>query len=222
MSYILEALKKSEQERGHGSTPGIQTVHSSSLNYQASKRSTWPWILIAVLALNLVALVYFVFHDQQSAPEETALTHNEHVVSDSIQLEPATPEPPAAEAMPSPETTLGMPPAPAQPAAPQQADQQRATRSSPQNVSMPVAMQAVDIMQLPDNIRRQIPQMEFSAHVYSSNPVQRSVVINNRFMEEGESMNHDFVLREITSTGVIMDFRGYLFHTSVITGWDVQ
>ena len=77
-------------------------------------------------------------------------------------------------------------------------------------------------MQLPDNIREHIPEMVFSAHVYSSNPLQRSVVINGRFMEEGERMNEDFVLREITSTGVIMDFRGYLFHTSVITGWGSQ
>ena len=42
MSYILDALKKSEQERGHGSIPGVQTVHSSSINYHHEKTHGAP------------------------------------------------------------------------------------------------------------------------------------------------------------------------------------
>ena len=53
MSYILDALKKSEQERGHGGIPGVQTVHSSALSY-SSKKTYWPYILIAAVTLNLL------------------------------------------------------------------------------------------------------------------------------------------------------------------------
>ena len=60
MSYILEALKKSEQERGHGGSPGIQTIHSSSLSYREHRKPLWPWLLFAILCVNLAMLVYFV------------------------------------------------------------------------------------------------------------------------------------------------------------------
>ena len=60
MSYILEALKKSEQERGHGGSPGIQTIHSSSLNYREHRKPLWPWLLFVILCVNLAMLVYFV------------------------------------------------------------------------------------------------------------------------------------------------------------------
>ena len=53
MSYILDALKKSEQDRGKGAVPGVQTVHSSSLNYHQEKRSVWPWFLAVLVAINV-------------------------------------------------------------------------------------------------------------------------------------------------------------------------
>jgi len=71
MSYILDALKKSEQERGNSSIPSVQTIHSSSLNY-ADKKTVWPYILIAVLLLNFAAILYFVVvKDDDDAPAAT-------------------------------------------------------------------------------------------------------------------------------------------------------
>jgi general secretion pathway protein B len=220
MSYILEALKKSEQERGHGAAPGIQTVHSSSLNYQAAKRSIWPWILICVVALNLAVLLYFVFYKQQPSPAGALLPAQEVTATENSQGKTEIAETIAPAVIPAPAAVIEAPPAAKPAGVAQPATEQRAPQAPTRNSSAPLAMQAVDVMQLPDSIRQQIPHMNFSAHVYSSNPLQRSVVINGRFMEEGERMNEDFILREITTTGVIMDFRGYLFHTSVITGWN--
>ncbi len=207
MSYILEALKKSEQERGHGTAPGIQTMHSSSLNYHREKRSRWPWILVVAVMLNFAALLYFIFHRQAPAP----LIEVDKVSATSTS-------PPAAnvhrETFTQTHTMVATPPASVEP------EPTPAAKVEPRPVeSVPASFRAVDISELPAEIRQQIPAMDFSAHVYSSNPQQRSVVINGRFMEEGEKLNDDFVLTEITSTGVIMDFRGYLFSTTVITGW---
>jgi len=67
MSYILDALKKSEQERGHGNIPDVQTVHTSSLNYRSEKKAYWPYILIAAVLLNLLAIVYFIVDKDQPA-----------------------------------------------------------------------------------------------------------------------------------------------------------
>jgi general secretion pathway protein B len=201
MSYILEALKKSEQARGHGAAPGIQTVHSSGLNYQTPARSIWPWLLIAAVLLNLIVLLYFVFNKNPVAPQ---------------------PEPVASE---QPAAVVAAPPQTAPQAVPVNAPvaQETVPAPEPEHVEhKPTAaeiFEAVDISELPEDIRHQIPEMTFSAHVFSSNPQQRSVVINGHFMEESESLDDGFVLKQITSTGVIMDFHGHLFRTSVISGW---
>ena len=72
MSYILDALKKSEQERGRGDIPGVQTVHSSSLNYHGQKKTYWPYFLIVAVLLNLAAIIYFIVNKEQAAPAEVA------------------------------------------------------------------------------------------------------------------------------------------------------
>lgn len=83
-----------------------------------------------------------------------------------------------------------------------------------------IASEPVDFYDLPLNIRQHIPELNFSAHVYSSNARQRSLVINGRFMEEGEQVNNDVTLVEITKDGAIFDYRGQRFRTSVLSGWN--
>lgn len=51
MSYILDALKKSDQERQQGSTPGLHTPQAAPLP-ERKKRPLWPYILSAALLLN--------------------------------------------------------------------------------------------------------------------------------------------------------------------------
>jgi len=71
MSYILDALKKSEQERGHGGIPSVQTIHSSSLYYNHNK-IYWPYILITAVLLNLVAILYFVIDKDKPSENNIA------------------------------------------------------------------------------------------------------------------------------------------------------
>ena len=68
MSYILDALKKSEQDRGNGTVPGVQTVHSSSLNYHQEKNPVWPWFLVVLVAINLAAVIYFIQSKDSKEP----------------------------------------------------------------------------------------------------------------------------------------------------------
>ena len=59
MSYILEALKKSEQERERerGALPDIKSIHSPSTSSQKEGRNWWPIILFAVI---VVAVAFFL------------------------------------------------------------------------------------------------------------------------------------------------------------------
>ena len=203
MSYILDALKKSEQERGTGSIPSVQTIHSSSLNYHQEKRPLWPWILIFVLIANISILIYFLKPEQNSAnnnmvtaPEKIAITPPVVAVEEviEIRIEPTIETTVQAEIISEPINTVS------------ETTQQK-------------SIQIVDIDELPIDIRRQIPNMIFSAHVYSSDAVQRSLVINNRFLEEGDSVEQNLILLEITANGAIFDFLGYRFSTSVLSAW---
>ncbi|NOR64778.1 MAG: hypothetical protein GQ468_02040, partial [Candidatus Scalindua sp.] len=86
MSYILDALKKSEQDRGKGAVPGVQTVHSSSLNYHQEKRPVWPWFLVALVAINLAAVIYYV--QSKDSIEPVAETQPEAIVETPAQEKP--------------------------------------------------------------------------------------------------------------------------------------
>lgn len=68
MSYILEALRKSERERQLGRAPSLPTV----LTDQMPRRRRWlPWLLALLLALNGAALSYFWFSGRGKNPIAT-------------------------------------------------------------------------------------------------------------------------------------------------------
>ncbi|MDH3342111.1 MAG: general secretion pathway protein GspB [Gammaproteobacteria bacterium] len=207
MSYILDALKKSEQDRGNGSVPNVQTIHSSALNYHQEKRALWPWLLVAALIINVFILIYFL----KPATNTTESTSHQNTVTNTSTAtnENSTPE----EIKPASPVMVSKTPAVISPAPAQNNNEHTEVVAK----EMPAAVITID--ELPDDIRRQIPNMIFSAHVYSSEPLQRSIVINDRFMEEGEAVAFDLILVEITRHGAIFDFRDYRFSTSVLSGW---
>ncbi|MBT8120482.1 MAG: general secretion pathway protein GspB [Gammaproteobacteria bacterium] len=242
MSYILDALKKSEQERGHGNVPDVQTVHSSSLNYRDDKKAVWPYILIVAVLLNLLAIGYFIIN--QAGPTETtqsiaestdttkATTGNTAI---TVKQEQHTPPAPMADdsiqlqasgvSSVSTTTTAGKN---VNAAAQEKEPMTRETATVSETVTTKPAPQAaatdnseaiIDFYELPDSIKQQIPTIIISAHVYSSNPLQRSIVINNNFMEEGEYVLDDLVLHEITQDGAVFNYRGTLFNYGVVSGW---
>lgn len=70
MSYILDALNKSQQERDLGQVPGLETEHSSP---PSPSRRTRPWVMLggAAGAVALVAVVYGLLGGGE-APEQPA------------------------------------------------------------------------------------------------------------------------------------------------------
>jgi len=66
MSYILEALKKSEQQREIGRVPGITSVHE---NTAKSVTGNWLWLIVTVLLLNAGLLVLLLWPESEPEPE---------------------------------------------------------------------------------------------------------------------------------------------------------
>ena len=230
MSYILDALKKSEQERGHGHTPGIQTVHSSSLNYGREKNTYWPYILISVAILNLIAIVYYMTDKNSNTEIQTTETvhsaTNNKVSANNNTITPVPTtslpavtinKPPAATSISSHTTEVERPmPNPVAAATPAKEKPDNTLKAyKPADIQRTV----IDYHDLPESTKQELPAIIISAHVYSSNPLQRSIVINNNFMEEGEYFIDGLILDEITTDGAIFSYKDFLFHYAVVSGW---
>lgn len=226
MSYILEALKKSEQERGRGESPDVQTIHSSGLQYTRQDKPVWPYILAVVITLNVAAIIYFLI--PVAGPADTSIIAESNNPAQPVAqyLEPQQTAPatttqkqtnshPTAIADSNHELIAQTQPRYTAPVVPP-------TDKHGTNAAKPIRAEVIDVQDLPIDIKTAIPEIVFSAHVYSSNPQQRSVVINNNFMEEGDALTSKLVLDEITSNGVIFEYEGTRFRSSVLSNWSTQ
>jgi len=210
MSYILDAIKKSETERGNGSIPGLQTVHSSSLNYKTDSKQFWPYILIALLTINIAAIGFY-FMNNNDKPQIAAIQVNEAKPPAIPKTVTTAPQTRLTQTRPV-ETTIE--PASIKP--------QNTLVAVPDTDQAITSREVITIDDLPTVIKQRIPTMEYSGHVYSSSPAQRSIIINGSFKEEGDPINHEITLIEITSNGAVFDYQGTLFEVSVLTGWNIN
>jgi general secretion pathway protein B len=68
-----------------------------------------------------------------------------------------------------------------------------------------------DFSQLPEETRKEIPNINISAHIYSNNPRSRIVNINGSTIKEGDEVTKGLKVSEITISGVIFDYQGRRF-----------
>ncbi|MDX1692702.1 MAG: general secretion pathway protein GspB [Ketobacteraceae bacterium] len=71
MSYILEALKKSEQERRRGEVPEINRFDAQEVSDER-KLGIWPIVVAALIAVNL-AVLFFWAPWEQSVPADAVV-----------------------------------------------------------------------------------------------------------------------------------------------------
>ena len=65
--------------------------------------------------------------------------------------------------------------------------------------------------ELPFNLRKDLPTLIVSMHVYAAVPAQRFVVIDGERKTEGETIKEGLTLREIRADGIVLEFRGQKF-----------
>ncbi|MFT4852863.1 MAG: general secretion pathway protein B, partial [Bacteroidia bacterium] len=82
------------------------------------------------------------------------------------------------------------------------------------------AITPVSVTALPVDIQQQIPALTFSSHLYSDD--FRMVNINGRMMREGDLIDPELQLVEITEDGVILSFREYHVQMSVLQNWSFE
>ena len=210
MSYILDALKKSDQERKQGDVPNLQTVHLAVLPEQ---KSQWPmYTLILFLLMSLAFVIGILISEKNELslmPENT----NEQLPAATVQIEEKVVE----------EKKLVS----AEPEAISKQEQAIiSTLSTREEPSKPIRDSEVDeiahLHELHDYQQQLIPEMSFAGHVYSSVASSRSVIINGRVMSEGESLMEGMTVEKITSNGVVFRFNELLFRVDVLQDWSFE
>lgn len=118
MSFILDALKKSEKKRETAEVPNLHTVHGEGPLPPRKRWPLWPYLLIAVLLLNAGVLLWYVFFREEPQVAAVVTEPAPLPIADSAPLAPAPPAVAALEPVtPSPEPVVA-PPQPAPEPAP--------------------------------------------------------------------------------------------------------
>ncbi len=218
MSYILDALKKSDHERKQGYVPDIQTIHPQLSEEVSPQR--WPYVVIGLLVLGMVFLLGWM---RPWAP--TAVTIQESVGSN---LSEAPPQVIVNSDLQSQSVTQGRHQQSESSQAAAEKVTPKLTASSsvittpgddrPQLVSVD-EHSVPHLTEMPELIQQAVPDMVFAGHVYSSQPAQRSVIINGTSMTEGDHVIQALSVEKITRDGVIFNYQGQLFRVEILQDW---
>lgn len=71
MSYILDALKKSDRERQQRTPPSLNSVYSAGKQQREGRRRIWPWLICLILLLNAGIVFCWMLLSRQE-PKNTA------------------------------------------------------------------------------------------------------------------------------------------------------
>jgi general secretion pathway protein B len=191
MSFILDALKKSESERQQQTGAEFSSVPSSSGEPQSLK---WLWFLALLLLVNGAVLVGVLMRPDKSpdaaAPVEAAPIEQAQIATPSF-AEKVT----AAK--------QNQPP----PVEPSDDAQQAAAR--------PVAAtrrgRVLTIDEVRVNGTLQVSELHLDIHVYSDDPAERFVFINMTKHRERSKLGEGPTVVEITPDGVILEHQGTTF-----------
>lgn len=214
MSFILDALKKSETDRQEQGSAEFASVPSGDDSPGVPR---WLWVLGFLLAINLVVLIGLVLRNDtpdvlpanpaaQAADSAISSTGNDgssfaEQLDEVRDRQPViapvreTQSTPASEV--PPEESATSPPAPVTPVA-----------ASAPTYTLKV-LPTVDELRANGTI--QMAELHLDIHVYSDSPADRFVFINMVRHQENSRLAEGPVVREITPEGVILDYSGTEF-----------
>ena len=225
MSYILEALKKSDQQRHRGATPTLQVAQ---VTVAAPKRPMFIYygLLAAVLLGAGIMIGWLRPWQPEQLPRETEpvaaparLTAPPEIPGKTAQEFPAPNLTPAGQPVPvlgamkpnNPALVSSGTPSAAAPIP----DKSSMPEKSASIAGVAQEQKAIPMAELPLQIQYEIPAMTVQLHAYSSNPSERLVYINSTKLREGGSLMLGLRLEQITPDGMIFSYKGYRFKRGI-------
>jgi len=200
MSFILDALKKSEAERQQQTGGEFSNVPSSSGEAQSPR---WLWILAILLLFNIAILVGLMLRPDKPpavvedtrpaaiAPQQPAPSSFEERIAQVKADRPATAVQPAAS------TAIDEP------------DRQPPVVATMPAAANPARVRTLDELRLDGTL--QLPELHLDIHVYADDPADRFVFINMAKHRQNSTLAEGPVVSEITAEGVILEYQGHTF-----------
>ena len=198
MSFILDALKKSETDRQQQTGADFANVPSRSDKPRPPK---WLWLLAALLAINIAVLIGLLMRPGKSTEEPAAIGTPQ--VDESQSAEPTFEEQVAVAKQNQPARDTSVSPS----AGPQSVSQ--AATPAPSRASTTARVLTIDEVRL--NGTLQLADLHLDIHVYSDVPAERFVFINMVKHREQSKLEEGPVVTEIRSDGVVLEYQGTTF-----------
>ena len=199
MSFILDALKKSEADRQQQAGGEFSNVPTGSGEKQSFK---WLWILGLLLLVNIAVLLGILMRDDEPGAVPEPVDAVEPGAASAARPQPSFEEKIAAarETLPPPEPQGAAQPRPA-----------GQTVAEPQPQAAPVARGIPTFDELRVAGTLQMTDLHLDIHVFAQNPADRFVFINMNKQRENSRLEEGPVVREITAEGVILEHEGSTF-----------
>lgn len=212
MSYILDALRKSDLQRQHGMAPTLQTAPLRA----GAHNHPHAWIY-AVLGLLLTAagVAIGVLRPWQSA----GISSEQGAIAPVEPRRIVEPPPVALESVVAPEPRRARAdaprPAPSHEPVMRKEAPKRAAVPPPAPTANSSDAKTVALGDLPPAVQQELPPLAITVHAYSQNAADRMVGINNSIVREGATVAPGVKLEEITLEGMVLSYKGYRFRRGV-------
>jgi len=200
MSFILDALRKSENERQEGAVPGIGDVPAVVHRTHVPR---WAMGVIVVLGVCLLVL---------SGTWLRSINPARPIPSAARNSEPAEPARP-----PAPAQVRDLSREPRQ-AVPNVVLPQRQLTAVPDRAPAPASVTEPTALARPPVTLAELqasgallPELNLELHVYSANPAERFVFINSAKHQEGGVLQEGPRVLAIIEDGVLLSYRGQSF-----------
>jgi general secretion pathway protein B len=206
MSYILEALKKSQAERQLGELPSI---HAPQVQLQpapdtSGQRRLPLWI--ATGAACAVAAAWWWWPAPVVAPAPAP------VAAAPVAVPVPVPAPaPVIAPLPAPVVVKAAPPAPVVKAVTPPPAPVPVPAPAPAPAPAPSEEITPGLRDLPEPIQRQIPPVALGGYMYSKDPADRLLLIDKVLRHEGEEVAPGLVLEKLQPKAAIFSFKGYRY-----------
>ena len=221
MSYILEALKKADQERTLGEVPDLETAHWGERRRRRTYR--WVWGIVALLAVNGALLAVLLGRNDDAAVQPQATG------SGVVEQRPERLVPRAGGATVQPSRQIArsrepvyIPPVVRRPAPVIQHTPASAVTAAPAYARQPVARAAPAAApaassgvpywyDLPLEFRSGLILPHIDVHVYDDDPARRFILVDLQKYREDETLESGAVVEAINEDSIQLNYQGTRF-----------
>jgi len=206
MSFILDALKKSEHKHRKKGETNPRTIYEPV----ARTGFRFPPRLVAILiflVMGTALLFWFLGSRQRVSPLQSTEISSDNAISEkSKELIPTS----SRTVESTRQNNIA-------PASSSEIQRLQADIQEQPEVIEPVSVprnnkQVYRFGQLPVSIQKRIPPLRMSLHAYNRSDASGSMVqLNDKIMHEGDAVTETIRLEKITAEGVVLLYDGYRF-----------